>query len=81
MADDQKPKRRVLSITPDALSAEELRVAKLLTSGCWPDSIARAMEISREAVDDLCRSIYGTLGTSDRETLSRWATYYDIGRW
>ena len=39
------------------------------------------MEITREAVDGYCRSIYRKLGTDDREAFVRWARYYDVGRW
>jgi len=68
-------------ITPEALSEEELRVARLLTAGCETDVIAQAMECPPAAVEAYCRSIYAKLGTKDRAVVIRWAMYHDIGRW
>ncbi|MGD8452558.1 MAG: LuxR C-terminal-related transcriptional regulator [Phycisphaerae bacterium] len=78
---DWKSETRMPQISPDMLSAEELRVAKLLAAGCSPDSIAAALAVQREAIEAHCESIYSMLGTADRATLIRWARHYDIGRW
>jgi len=81
MVDSRSVRKPLPQVTPEAFSQEELHAAKLLASGCEPDVIARLMQRTAAAVEGYRRSINEKLGTSDEETLIRWAMYYDIGRW